>query len=715
MNIQQGDILLRKTSEGEILWLSERLVMETCTISEKWLSVVRDRYKKSVKPCFQNSNILPDTGKGWRWARLNNKFYYAYNNIPNRKPTYYRSLFGTENSLKEALKELESDFKLSLKETIKSQIQKEVAQMVKSVDIQYYQMEAAILFNYKKARELAQAKAWCQYIKKELHNDNFKKKGIALKQDFFLLCTEILETKALEGLKVSNAHYLRNKVNNFPEAEAEQLDYFISGRYNNDNARIIGKFELVDQETGEYFKFDAHEALMYYAYMAPGKATKESMYQLYVHFYSEGIKEFGLEPVAYRTFTKHIKAFHKNMKMTRQRHGRDYYKKTSLTYVPQKKLQYAHSLFCADGSGTINYQYYNAKGELKTKKLYVMLISDVASRKIVGYSFAPKGVSKEDPKMLESALKMAINNGGRQTMFEFISDNHGAFTSAESKELLNNVFNKVRTIEVGNSQANPAEMMFRLFKQTLKGLSNFGSTSWGVGVEGQSNPDYFDINQFPSYEDAIIQFMDIVDQWNSTPLKDGLSPNKRFENKNPKCKAIDPRILRKIYANHTEVDLSYMRGFVQVSKTKGYSHRDTYLFEIPEYEGEGAETIARMTGYKTTAKVKVVWDEEMADLYNQEGTYIMSCPPALLASPSHAEMDEENANALGYHLNRKAKQEAAIDEFEAMLDEIFEDNDLPYTHHVKTGGNKTTYNEAMEQKEDNIKKQAINKGFNQNW
>ena len=71
-------------------------------------------------------------------------------------------------------------------------------------------------------------------------------------------------------------------------------------------------------------------------------------------------------------------------------------------------------------------------------KLYVMLISDVASRKIVGWSVAEKGSHKETPEMLKIALKMGSKNCNEQTMFEFISDNHSAFTAKESKELFRN-------------------------------------------------------------------------------------------------------------------------------------------------------------------------------------------------------------------------------------------------------------------------------------
>lgn len=706
MNLQQGDILLRKTSEGETLWLSERLVTEVCELNEPYLKITRHRYKSSVLPCFQDSAILPDTGKGWRWARLNNRFYYAYANIPNRMPQCYRSKFGTEASLKEALKEQEGNFKLSLKEAAKRTIAKAVNAYETASDTLYYQFKASVLFPPQKARELAKAKAWCSYIRNQMATEGYKSLGLSLQQDFLLLCTEILQEQRLEGLKVSNAVYLRNKIIGFPSSETEQLEYLVNGRYGNDNACIVGKTELVDEETGQLFRFDAHQALMYYGYMNPGGSAKESRRQIYVDFYKPGIEELGYGPVAYRTFCKHLDGFDKDMLQNKERHGVDYHKKSTLAYIPTKPLQYAHSLFAGDGSGTVSYQYYDGK-KLKTKKLYVMLISDVASRKIVGWSVAPKGQSSEDYGMLENAVKMAVNNCGRQTMFEFVSDNHPAFTSEESIELLNLVFNKVRTIEPGNSQANPAETAFRLFKQTLKKLYNFHASSWNVGTEGQSNPDYFDIKSLPTYEDAVLQFRDLVKAWNESPLRDGVSPQKRFENKNPKCRHIDPRVLRKIYGNKTKIDLSYMRGFVRVSKTQGYEYREDYLFEIPDLEAGGAELLSRMTGHKSTVDVQVCWDENMADLYNMEGTYIMSCMPAELSSGSHAEATSESMKALGHHLRRKERITEAADAFREEIKEVYAE--LPYLHQMKAGGNKESYNNAME--EESIKKQLLKKRF----
>ncbi|MGV4502107.1 hypothetical protein ACQ1PX_11560, partial [Ornithobacterium rhinotracheale] len=76
MQLQQGDILLRKNSEGDTLWLSERLVMDVTSLQDWYLKKSRNRYKKSVPACYHDRETLPATGKAWRWARVNNAFYY---------------------------------------------------------------------------------------------------------------------------------------------------------------------------------------------------------------------------------------------------------------------------------------------------------------------------------------------------------------------------------------------------------------------------------------------------------------------------------------------------------------------------------------------------------------------------------------------------------------------------------------------------------------
>jgi len=695
MQLQQGDILIKTNKGRQVYWLSQRLLLSLREIDDGYLRFVRFSYKRSVSSCFQGNEFLPDSGKSWRYAKTKEGFYYCYDNIPDRAPTYYRSKLGTKQAIEKALKVLKVQSKAALTEGIRQGIAQQVLRTVKNQDKRYYLYKSAVVFSDKKAEQLAESLAWCRFMKTQYDNEGFKALGVRNKQEFLMQCTEILQSRGLEGLKVKSPAYLRNKLAKFPlYDEQAQREAIVSDKYANDNARVVGKYELFDEETGEVFDFDAHKALMFYGYMNPGRSGKEAQRQIYLNFYTKGIETFGFSPVAYRTFTHYMSALENRIKTARERHGSDYYKKVVQTYVPSKRLKYAHSLFAGDGSGTVNYRYTDKQGKMRIAKLYVMMISDVASRKIVGWSVSSKGGHEENAEMLIQAVKMAIKTCDYQTMFEFVSDNHSAFTAGISKQFLSLVFNEVRTIAVGNSQANPAETEFRLFKQSLRGLPNFITSSWQPSLEGKSNADYFKSEQLPSYEEAIIQFYDCVKKWNETPLRDGTTPNQRFGVKHPQCEAMDERIIRRIEGNYTQVDVSYMRGFVKVSKTKGYEYRDDYLFEIPDYWNTGAERISKALGYKKYGKVQVVWNAKVADLYTLEWAYIMSCKAAKKASQAYAESDASNFDALDYHNDRKEEQTKAIEAFEQSVQEVV-DASLPYTHQMAAGGNKKTYNEAQ--------------------
>ena len=692
MNLLNNDIIIRRYKDEESLWVSQRFVMQVCQISDEYLRLSRNKYKNSISKGYKYGDYLPDTSKAWRWAKVKGQFYYDYDRIADRKPTHYRSKLGTKHELLQAYEALLSANKSNKEDLISNSIIGQVALSVNNNDIAYYMYDAPVTFTRKQAEQMASAKAWCIWMGKQMQNDNFKLLGITKKQDFFSVCTEILSPLNLEGFKISSAEYLRNTVlYKFPKENIlEQLNFFISDKYGNQNALVVGKYPIFSEETGEIFQFDIHQAIMFNLYMNPGSASKEYLHSLWEDKYCNDIVEFGMQPVAYRTFCHHLSRFNNEIKTARERHG----------------------------SGTINYSYIDKKGKQNTMKLYVILITDVASKKIVGWAPSIKGSHKETPQMTIEAVKMAIENTGRQTMFEFISDNHGAFTSAESKSFLNMVFNRVRTIEAGNSQANPAETQFRLFKRSLKDINSFISTSWNAGIEGQANADYIKIDDLPNYEDACIMMHNLIKRWNNTKLRDQVTPNERYEYSiHPNCQPINPIVLRYLFANHTEVDLRYMRGFVNVFKTKGYNESTMYQFEIPNYGADGTEQIAKALGYTNNAKVKVIWDENAADLYTLDGKYIMTCLPAMKAVQSHAELNDDYANGLDHQIGRKKAQTKAIDEFEMALNDAFQE--LGYSQSMAFGGNKESYNGSQietETKKINNKqtktKQRVDRDFN---
>lgn len=397
------------------------------------------------------------------------------------------------------------------------------------------------------------------------------------------------------------------------------------------------------------------------------------------------------------------------MKLALHRNGWAWYRKHMLTYIPAAKLSYAHSLFCGDGSGLIGYKYWKksykggkASCELKVKNLYAVLITDVASGYIAGFEFSPEGDSAETGAMMREAVRMAVEQGGRQTMFEFVSDNHGAFTKAENKEFLRSVFNVVRTIAPGNSQANPAEIMFKLFKNgTLRHLRNFVRSSHNASdPENFANVDNITKEQYPTYDEAIEQIKEAIHQWNNTPRGDGRTPQQIFsENKHADCKPMSAMQVRDILGNHTKVEVTRMRGFVAVSHAG-----EKALFEIPDYHDTGAQRISAATGYGYNAHVYVHWDDTGADLYSSDGKYIMTCPPAERAGKAHAELSDEQRAARRRLSERQSSQiESSLAFGSKVLDAaeaLYSGNG--YAADMALGGNKESYNAARESEIDEM-------------
>lgn len=126
-------------------------------------------------------------------------------------------------------------------------------------------------------------------------------------------------------------------------------------------------------------------------------------------------------------FARSLTSLPNRLKFDLFRHGTDYYNKHYLTYIPTEELTWAHSLFCCDGSGLISYRYTERvrdrktgiyREQTRTRNLYVVMVTDVASGYVAGYGIAPEGSSEESFAIVQDAVRMAVDAGGRQTMFE---------------------------------------------------------------------------------------------------------------------------------------------------------------------------------------------------------------------------------------------------------------------------------------------------------
>ena len=84
-------IIVRRDRDGKTIWLHQDYLMSLLGIDEEYLRTRRSAYRSTVSRSHLTRDTLPNTGKSWRWATINDAFYYAYANIPDRAPVHYRS------------------------------------------------------------------------------------------------------------------------------------------------------------------------------------------------------------------------------------------------------------------------------------------------------------------------------------------------------------------------------------------------------------------------------------------------------------------------------------------------------------------------------------------------------------------------------------------------------------------------------------------------
>ena len=708
MNIQSNDIVLRQFQGNTTMWLSERYICNTLGSNMGDYLRIRGRliYRQSVSPCFRSKDILPDTGKAWRYARINGQFYYDFDRIPDRKDTRYRSRLGERDELLHAADELATaEVRIAEQYAIRN-LEDYVKAHIRNTDFlrfRYYEINGVCKYNKDKAKELAEAMSWARSIKELVANGGYKDFGYRTKEDFYKACAQILHKKKLEGFAVTTGGSLRKKLVYFPEDEMEQYDFFVSGRYGNDNARKIGKCKLVDEETGEIKRFDIHEALILKLWMNFGSPAKESKIDLW-NRYELDIAYLGEKALSYSTFCHYTNMYNTRLKTYRERHGWKAFASTFLSYIPTENLRYGNSLWCADGSGTLAYSYLDRTGKLRSMRLYIIMVTDVATGKIVGWAPAAIGQHKETPEMVREAVLMGLRGCGKREIMEFVSDNHGAFTGTESVEFLTQVCRKVRTIEPGNSQANYAETQFRLFKKTIRSEFNWLGSSWdSKDIENTANEDYLNAESFPSYAEVIEQVSRKIEEWNNRIMQCGETRSELYaESIHPEAQEIDPRIWRHVAGNHTEQEITRQRGNIVISKGG-----QKYMFEIPDVASVG-DVIRDYLGYAATVRCQMYWDEEECDLYTMDDRFMFTCFAARKAVKSHAEETEQNVRNLGHHVWRKAAQVEAVEQYEKDAYEVAQwvDEQLPYGVTSKLLGGKRSKEITNELKERALAEKA---------
>lgn len=191
--ILPNDILIRETSSGQTVWVSQRLVCDECGVDDEYLKICRIRYKQSLPASWQKVTGQGDfflgsvPGKSWRWGRKNGQYYYDIDTIPNRKPSCYRDKLPTKETLIAQVDANKLRGSRERQAELRRNIIEQVQRFVDNSDVSYY-TEYTVgdkhVFDVLKANQLAEAVAWCKFLKNTITFGQYKQMGFATQADF---------------------------------------------------------------------------------------------------------------------------------------------------------------------------------------------------------------------------------------------------------------------------------------------------------------------------------------------------------------------------------------------------------------------------------------------------------------------------------------------------------------------------------------------------
>ena len=715
MKLYPADIYTKNDRGNITVWISENAITINCGVSEEMLrTTCRKRYNKKVPDSFLKDfrtgvrQLLPDTGTGWRYGRVNGQYYYCLDNIPPR----YRSLLPPREELIDMAQQHGVNSANSIREQFANHLRSSWQEYIDQEDIPYYMYQSGFNISLTDANEMATGRAWLEMTAHYEDSRKYQEHGIRFEADFFDIAVSVMPN--LTGNSLNTAESLRKKIHYYRNSQ-DKRSFMISGKLGNDNRRIVGIYPVVSPETGEIFNFDIHEALIYELWMNPGSPGKKLKVDVAAE-YEQQIEQYGFSPVSSRTVAHYLNRFSNRALMSLERDGRDYFTDTYKPYILQHKLKMALTMWAADYSGSKLYykaneaKWVNGKRQkstvTKARSWYLFRVFDVASGCVKGWSVCNSG---EDWKQVAEGLSMAVNNSDGRAACELVTDNGPAFTQKENAMKLALLFKKHRRIEPGNKQSNPAELFIHLQSQKARQFDNWMKSSfYATGIDNMANPDYLDINKLPTREEALEQISELIEQWNNTARKDGIIPSEfstNPENFNPKAGKVDDRVMRYVFGYETRVRLSRTRGNLILNKTSEVGSMD-YKFQIKNWE-TSIELIDNALGGSSDLNVKVHWNEKGADIYSLEGRYIISADPAGLAHKSEFEADIHSWENLEEQTAAKKRFERTAREFQENVSAAREALEEPVNPDELTYVQRASLNKGKAKEENNAIMQAV--------
>ncbi len=709
-------IYIKNDKGQKTVWLAEQYIVDDLNIKANNICVMRSRYKETVKPSIVDKvktgqrQLLPDSGKAWRYGKINGQYFYCYDNIPDRAPKYLRSQLPEKQELLQLAEKQGAYDSQTIRENLINLLKETFDEEFDHKDIRFYMYEFGL--SPEKSEFYAKRRAWLQVISNFDRDKIYRKKGIRTETEFFQIASSLTGE-----VKINTGGTLRKELHYYNNTE-DKREYVISGKEGNQNARVVGVNKVVDKETGEVFDLDIHEALIYHSWLNPGhhgKLLKNDVYNTY----SQDILQYGLFPLSKRTVCQYLNRYSKRSLASLERDGHSYFTDKYLPQVHRFKPKYVGTLWAADFSGSklmYRYQKINKKTGKKQWSVgswYLFRVVDAASGYIVGWSVAENGEKGENWETVRSGLNMALENNKGCLARELVTDNGPAFTGSNNVKLAL-LFDKHTRISKNHKRASIAETYVRLLNQQARYFDEFvGKTSFAAThIDNIANEDYVNINNLGTKEEVLGRVAELITRWNKSKRPDGTVPCEEFINKErtPGLKPVEAKSQRFTLGNKTTIAIGRQSGSVIVQKGSCQ-----HLFTIPNWEVAMKE-IDRALGGSHDLKVNIYWDENNADIYTLENRYILSAPKGTLSHPSIFEASEESRAAFTDGIKQQARLQRdarnfadnvvaarqALDFEPEDIDNIVEE--LTYAQRARLNGGKAKdeHNSLMDKVHNNI-------------
>ncbi|WP_164462426.1 DDE-type integrase/transposase/recombinase [Chryseobacterium shandongense] len=446
--------------------MSQRLVIDVCGMSEDFLRTkARPRYKASVQACYHHHNILPDTGKGWRWAKMESGFYYDLSRIPNRAPQNYRELFGDATELVRNYEDFikgkqssnfETDFKRHLNNVYRSYLE--------------FYTDA----NEVQRPALAKACAVIDFILD--HKDSYPGTKNKLYKDLEPVLKKL-------DLQYIPHHHLRLKEKIDELFATERLsipDIIKLPRAGNSNSMVFADPQLVSWA------------------LQLRSMPKNYSNDYIIRKITDMCSLTGKRVPSRRWFGQNIFELPGTKFLTSKRFGSSRKSHIHKSYIPTEGALYAGDCWEMDatrvniiGHSVEIVDEITGKKKKVEKFLMVVAIRDVHSGDIVGYSFD----HSENRRVYTDAIAMAVKNTG-YLPYEIITDRFPGHNTPEVETLFARMEALGVKIEISHNANDKAgvERFFRTLQQITMPDSDF---FYGDGIMSRSlsafrSPEYLE-------------------------------------------------------------------------------------------------------------------------------------------------------------------------------------------------------------------------------